>query len=269
MNINLSYEDIVSSMAKLKADKASGPDSVAPKLLKFAGDSIIPSLLSVFNTSATCNTVPATWKAANISAPYKSDDETDTHNYRPISLLSVPGKLMESVVASTITTHVTGQGLGNPHQWAYKKGHSTELLLVKITDDWRRALNMKYVAGMIFVDFRKAFDAIPHSILLRKLHSLGVAGDLWCWIRDYLSGRTQVTTINGCQSQAMPVTFGVPQGSVLGPTLFSLFCNDLPSITEDIDGDPQLQLCTDDTTVYVSAPTFDLVASKLNIYMVS
>jgi len=115
-------------MAKLKADKPSGPDSVAPKLFKkFAGDSIIPSLLSVFNKSATCNTVPATRKAANISALYKSDDKTDKHNYRPISLLSV--------VTSTITLHVTGQGLGNPHQWAYKKGHSTELLLVKITDD--------------------------------------------------------------------------------------------------------------------------------------
>ena len=107
-------------------------------------------------------------------------------------------------------------------------------------------------------------NAIPHSILLRKLQSLGVAGNLWCWIRDYLSGRTQVTTINGCQSHAMPVTFGVPQGSVLGPTLFSLFCNDLPDITEGMDGDPQLHMYADDTTVYVSALTFDQVASKLN-----
>lgn len=102
----------------------------------------------------------------------------------------------------------------------------TELLLVWITHDWRQPLDMKYVVGMIFVDFCKAFDAIPHSILLRKLQGLGVAGDLLCWIRDYLSGRTQATTINGCQSQTMAVTFGVPQGSVLGPTLFSLFCND-------------------------------------------
>ena len=133
-----------------------------------------------------------------------------------------------------------------------KKGHSTELLLVKITDDCRRALDMKYVLGVIFVDFRKAFDAIPHSIFHRKRQSLGVAGDLWCWIRDYLS----VTTINRCQSQVMPVTFGVPQGSVLGPTLFSLFCNDLPDITEGIYGDPQLLMYADDTTVYVSEVVF-------------
>ena len=66
----------------------------------------------------------------------------------------------------------------DPHQWAYKKGHSTELLLVKITDDWRRELDKKYVVDVVFVDFRNAFDAIPHSVLLRKLQSLGVAGDL-------------------------------------------------------------------------------------------
>ena len=75
----------------------------------------------------------------------------------------VPGKLMESMVALTIVTHVIGQGLGNPHQWVYKKGHSTEQLLVKITDDWRRALDKKYVVGAVFVDFRKAFDAITET----------------------------------------------------------------------------------------------------------
>jgi len=74
---------------------------------------------------------------------------------------------MEPKVASTIVTHVAGQGLWNPHQWVCKKGHSTDLLLVKITDDWRRTLDKKYVEGEIFVDFGKAFDASPHSFLLR------------------------------------------------------------------------------------------------------
>ena len=105
-------------------------------------------------------------------ALYKSDYETDKYTYRPISLLSVLGKLMASMVASTITTHVTGQGLGNPHQWAYKKGYSTQLLLVKIMDDWRRALDKKYVVGVVFVDFRKVFDVIPHSILLQNFRVL-------------------------------------------------------------------------------------------------
>ena len=131
LSINLSYESIGSLMAKLRADKASGPDSVAPKLLKFTDGSIIPSLLSVFNISATCNTVPATMKVT-------------------MKLIS-----RKSMVALAITTHVTGQGLGNHHQWAYWKGHSTKLLLVKITDDWRQARCCRRVYN--------AFDAIPTS----------------------------------------------------------------------------------------------------------
>ena len=105
---------------------------------------------------------------------------------------------MGSKVASTIDTHVTVQGLRNPHQWAYKKGHSTELLLVKITDELRRALDKKYVEGEVFFYFRKAFDASPHSVLLRKNQSLGVAGDLWCGITDYLSERARHSGISLC-----------------------------------------------------------------------
>ena len=88
---------------------------------------------------------------------------------------------------------------------------------MKITEDWRQALDKGHVVGVVFADFLKAFGAIPHSILHRKLQSLDVAEDVWCWIRDYLSGRTQVTTINGCQSLALPVTFGVPTGLCAWP----------------------------------------------------
>ena len=102
--------------------------------------------------------------------------ETDKHNYRPISLLSVLGKLMESTCGVVNYYHAChGQGLGNPHQWAHKKGHSSELLLVKITDDWRRALDMKYVVSVIFVDFRKAFDAIDSP-----LHFAPITSESWC-----------------------------------------------------------------------------------------
>ena len=123
-------------------------------------------------------------------------------------------------------------------------------------------LDDNFVVGVVFVDFRKAFDSISHPILLRKLQELGVSGNLWSWIKNYLSNRHQATVINGHVSKSMPVKFGVPQGSVLGPILFSLFCNDLPDIDDLKEG--EIYMYADDTTLYVIAPNHDLVANILN-----
>jgi len=131
-----------------------------------------------------------------------------------------------------------------------------------MTEDRRRALDKNLVVGIVLVDFRKAFHSISHSRLLQKLQGLGIAGDLWSWIKDYLSNRTQVTIINGSQSNRRTVNFGVPQGSVLGPTLFALFCNDLPTIIDDRGG--ELHMYADDTTIYVAGPNPDIVANVLN-----
>ena len=169
---------------------------------------------------------------------------------------------METAVSRTITTHFSDHNLGNSHQWAYKKGHSTELLLVKMVGDWRCVLDNNLIDGIVFFDFRKAFDSIPHDVLLHKLQAVGVAGNLWSWTKDYLADRSLVTIVNGVKSDALLVRFGVPQGSVLGPILFSLFCNDLPDIADD--GDSEIHMYADDTTIYVSAPSPGMVAAVLN-----
>ena len=129
-------------------------------------------------------------------------------------------------------------------------------------EDWRRALDKNLVVGIVFVDIRKAFDSISHHVLLKKLQAVGVAGDLWCWIKDYLAGRSQATVVNGFHSEILPVKFGVPQGSVLGLTLFLLFCNDLPDIVGDCDGD--IHMYADDTTTYAIAPS--TFGDKTNLF---
>ena len=121
----------------------------SPKLLKSTGRALIPSLLSLYNSSAKSNSVPNQWKNANVLSLYKKDDETEKGNYRPISLLWVPGKRLETCVSSTITNHLTDHQLSHPHQWAYKKGHSKELLLVKMTEQWRWALDNNLVVGVV------------------------------------------------------------------------------------------------------------------------
>lgn len=103
------------------------------------------------------------------------------------------------------------------NQWAYKKGHSTECLLIGMTEDWRQALDNSLLVGVVFEDFQKAFDTVSHSLLLQKVQGL------WSWIRDYMTYRSQATVVNGYKSERKFMKYGVPQGSVVGPTLFSLF----------------------------------------------
>ena len=263
MDINLSHKSILCSIKKLRSNSACGPDNVSAKLLKMAGEAIVPSLFTVLNSSITTSKVPDMWKSAKITAIYKKEDETDKTNYRPISLLCLPGKILESSVASSMTSHIEENGLNSKHQWAYRKGSSTILLLITMTERWRRALDNRQVVGVVFVDLRKAFDSISHPLLLVKLQELGIAGKLWLWIKDYLSNRKQTTTVNGHDSKTMHVEFGVPQGSVLGPTLFALFCNDLPNIVEEVE-DGEIEMFADDTTIYVVGHTVDIVSLKLN-----
>lgn len=184
-------------------------------------------------------------------------------NYRPLSLLSVPSKILESCVADMIANHVysENEALVTDNQWAYRKGRSTELLLIHLTETWRRAIDNKLVVGAVFIDFQKAFDCVSHSILLYKLElNFGITGNLLAWLRDYLSDREQYTVINGVSSENTKVAYGIPQGSVFGPILFALYISDLPKSVNTAT----TFLYADDTTMYCDDESVDQVTATLN-----
>ena len=170
------------------------------------------------NSVVACNP-PDQWKIARVSAAFKEGWEEDRTCYRPLPMLSIPGKLMESslpadvlwgsfvthgemnawrtnprgslrggllesCVASNITNHVVTQNLLDNRQWAYRKGKSTEQLLIHLTERWREAVERKLFVGILFVDFTKAFDTVSHNILLQKLNDLGIRGDIWLWLKN-------------------------------------------------------------------------------------
>ena len=186
------------------------------------------------------------WKTAKLTPVYKKDDETDCCNYRPISLLSVPSKILESVVNDTIVRHVTDK------QWAYRAGFSTESLLIQLTETWREAVDAGLVVAVTFIDFKKAFDSVSHAILETKLaRDFGISALLLDWLKSYLKERQQYTAVNGSTSELMPISLGIPQGSVLGATLFTLFTNDLPSSVSS----GSVYMFADDTMVYSISDT--------------
>ena len=262
-DINLSSLDIDRKITLLKNNKATGPDGISPKLLKLAGTAVVGPLTSLFMQSIRECRVYNNWKVARLTPVFKKDDPTVMSNYRPLSLLSVPSKILESCVADMIAKHVfsENEALVTDNQWAYRKRRSTELLLIHLTETWRRAIDNKLVVDAVFLDFQKAFDRVSHSILLHKLeHNFEFTGNLLAWLRDYLSEREQYTVINGVPSENTKVASGISQGSILGPILFALYTSDLPKAVNTAT----TFLYADDTTMYCVGESVDQVTTTLN-----
>ena len=133
-SITISLNEFEEKIFKLKVKKPTGPDAVSTSLLKYAGTSIAPSLTSVFKQIVEACNPPDQWKIARVSAAFKKVREEDRTCYRSLSMLIIPSKLMESCVASNITNHVVTQNLLDKRQWAYRKGKSTEQLLIHLTE---------------------------------------------------------------------------------------------------------------------------------------
>ncbi|KAL9980683.1 hypothetical protein ACROYT_G009301 [Oculina patagonica] len=171
--------------------KATGPDHVSPRDLSIIGDSVIHSLLPIFTKSVRDASFPSSWKLSRVNPIFKKGSPTDANNYRPISLLSIPGKILEDIVSDTLNNHMDTQGLLCNNQWGFRKNYSTESLLLHLTETWRNALDKGQKVGVLFIDFRKAFDTVNHTILQEKLKAIGVSGDLLSWLDDYMSARKQ------------------------------------------------------------------------------
>ena len=178
---------------------------------------------------------------------HKKGSKQTPGNYRPISLTSIPCKIMESLIRDELMEFLSLTGQLSRHQHGFRPRRSCSSQLLEVLEDWCKIIEQGDPVDVVYLDFRKAFDAVPHSRLLRKLHGYGVAGKLLRWIEAFLSGRKQKVVVNGSHSDLVPVKSGVPQGSVLGPLLFLLYVNDIPSVV-----DCTAKMFADDTKVYSS-----------------
>ena len=233
-------------------DKPSGTDNLDSKLLKMTAHAISPAVGHIINTCLQENMFPQKWKTAKIiPLPKNAKLSFSAANSRPISLLPALSKVMEKNMCNQINSYFTENNLTTDCQHAYKTGHSTSAALTQMTDDWLNEMDQKKMVGAVAIDFTAAFDLIDHAMLIKKLECYGFSSSALLFVESYLSNRNQTVFFNGSYSQAHSVECGVPQGSCLGPLLYTIFTNDLPQVLQNSN----ICMYADDSTIYTSAKT--------------
>ena len=247
---------------KLKPKTSAGPDAISSKLLKLMLPHIISPVCHIFNLSLKSGYIPVQLKTAKIIPIYKSEESNIFTNYRPISLLSSLSKLLEKIVARQVIGYLYKKQILYKHQYGFRRGHNTSHPVTHFLDKIYQGFNeniTSYTLG-IFLDLKKAFDTVDFPILLNKLSHYGIRGISNEWFNNYLTGRQQYVVINGVKSSLKSIQCGVPQGSVLGPLLFLIFINDLPTATNFFT-----ILFADDTTFQLSGSNMPELFEKANV----
>lgn len=249
--IVISEEQILKLLRKLDTKKGAGSDRIHPFFIMKCSDTLFKPITIIFNRSIKEGVFPCVWKEAHIVPLHKKGSKMNVENYRPISILNVLSKCFERIIYDTIYP-VIRHGIPE-QQHGFVKGRSTTTNLSLFISDVLSGMESRAQVDVIYTDFEKAFDRVDHVILLRKLHELGIQGDLLRWMKSYVSNRRQAVVIGGARSNFIYVPSGVPQGSLLGPLLYLAYLYDIGTCFKHA----KFLLFADDKKIYYNVRSID------------
>lgn len=257
---DITTDEIKNCIKNLRKTASKGPDGLDARFLNSVCDEIAAPLAHIYSLSIRTGTFPTRLKEASVVPIFKDGDMTDPNNYRPISLLNVLSKILEQCINSRLTKFLETTGFYSDRQFGFRKGRGTHDALKTINDYITEHIDANDKCLAVFLDISKAFDSISQDLLLKKMNKIGIRDEILNWFSSYLKDRKQTVKINSTISDPMTISFGVPQGSTLGPTLFLIYINDLTKL--GIDG--TVVTFADDTALLLHDQNWQDLANKTN-----
>ena len=258
-SIEVRVGDVVEAINSIPCNKAPGPDSITSFILKKTADAIAIPLCRLYNLSLKLGSFPNIWKHSTVIPVHKEGAKNDPTNYRPISLTSILSKIFEKTVLRYLLPYLLNNNLISSKQAGFLPKHSTSHQLIEICDVVVNNMKNGLATSIVFADISRAFDRLSHKGIYVKLNQYGLSRVLRDWIFSFLNDRQQRTCVGGVYSDSRTLKGGIGQGSVLGPIVFLLMINDLPSVLQN-----QTYLYADDTSVLFTHDPSDDITNIMN-----
>ena len=252
--------DVTKVVKNLKKNVSKDCNDIDMTIIKTIIDEIVTPFTYICNQSFLSGTFPNKMKLAKVIPLYKNGNHNVFTNYRPVSLLPQFSKIPEKLFSGKLDAFIKKENILNESQCGFRSNRSTSMALLELIEEITSAVDKKKCTISVFIDLKKAFDTIDHKLLLTNLEHYGIRGVAYDMIKSYLCERKQYVSVNSCNSEAMNVVCGVPQGSILGHKLFILYVNDICNVSSLL----RFVLFADDTNIFLSGDDVKEISKTLS-----